>query len=168
MNFKARTLKKNGFSFGFGRGAQVGEDSFLEVEFTAQASTLGVSFSFGKLQALRSHQPSILEEKIARRLPSWQRSGVVSQQRLWLRRFDSLVKCSPKLRFEPGSFLFLVCFCIAFDLSFGVGRHYHSDWFGSEMQRRVFNNFIFYSEFSHIFQAAIFSRIKPSRHRNEQ
>ena len=31
MNFKARTLKKNSFIFGFGRGAQVGEASFLEV-----------------------------------------------------------------------------------------------------------------------------------------
>ena len=31
MNFKARTLKKNSFIFGFGRGAQVGETSFLEV-----------------------------------------------------------------------------------------------------------------------------------------
>ena len=31
MNFKARTLKKNSFIFGFGRGAQVGEPSFLEV-----------------------------------------------------------------------------------------------------------------------------------------
>ena len=31
MNFKARTLKKNSFIFGIGRGAQVGEASFLEV-----------------------------------------------------------------------------------------------------------------------------------------
>ena len=31
MNLKARTLKKNSFIFGFGRGAQVGEASFLEV-----------------------------------------------------------------------------------------------------------------------------------------
>ena len=31
MNFKARTLKKNIFIFGFGRGAQVGKASFLEV-----------------------------------------------------------------------------------------------------------------------------------------
>ena len=47
-----------------------------------------------------------------RRLPSWQRFGVVSQQRLRLRRFDSLVKRSPKLRSEPVSFLFLFCFSI--------------------------------------------------------
>ena len=31
MNFKARTLKKNNFIFGFGRGAQVGKAPFLEV-----------------------------------------------------------------------------------------------------------------------------------------
>ena len=31
MNFKARTLTKNSSIFGFGRGAQVGEASFLEV-----------------------------------------------------------------------------------------------------------------------------------------
>ena len=31
INFKARTLKKNGFIFGFSRGAQVGEASFWEV-----------------------------------------------------------------------------------------------------------------------------------------
>ena len=62
MNFKPRTLKKNSFIFGFGRGAQVGEASFFGWEFTAQASTLGVSFLFGTLQALGSHQPSVLEE----------------------------------------------------------------------------------------------------------
>ena len=43
-----------------------------------------------------------------RRLHSRQRSGVVSQQRLRPRRFDSTVKRVPKLRFEPVSFLFLV------------------------------------------------------------
>ena len=47
-----------------------------------------------------------------RRLHSRQRSGVVSQQRLRPRRFDSIVKRVPKLRFEPVSFLFLVCFWI--------------------------------------------------------
>ena len=47
-----------------------------------------------------------------RRLHSRQRSGVVSQQRLRPRRFDSTVKRVPKLRFEPVSFLFLVCFWI--------------------------------------------------------
>ena len=48
-----------------------------------------------------------------RQLPSWQRSGVVSQQRLRLRRFDSLVKREPKPRFEHVShsyffFVFLI------------------------------------------------------------
>ena len=47
-----------------------------------------------------------------RRLHSRQRSGVVSQQRLRPRRFDSTVKRVPKLRFEPVSFLSLVCFSI--------------------------------------------------------
>ena len=69
----------------------------------------------GALEALGSHQASIWEEgeefydmrnKIVRRLPSWQRSGVVSQQRLRLRRLP-LVKRVRKLRFEPVSFLFL-------------------------------------------------------------
>ena len=49
-----------------------------------------------------------------RRLPSWQRSGVVSQQRLRFRRFDSLVKRAPKFRSEHVSFLFLVCFYIEY------------------------------------------------------
>jgi len=31
-------------------------------EFTAQVSTFGVSFVFGTLQALGSHQPSVLEK----------------------------------------------------------------------------------------------------------
>ena len=43
-----------------------------------------------------------MRNKIVRRLPSWQRSGVVSQQRLRLRRL-TLVKHVPKLRSEPVS-----------------------------------------------------------------
>ena len=62
MNFKARTLKKNSFILGFGRGAQVWESFIFGSEFTAQASTLGVSFLFGMLQTLGSHQPTVLEE----------------------------------------------------------------------------------------------------------
>ena len=54
-----------------------------------------------------------MRSKIVRRLPSWQRSGVVSQQRLRLRRL-TLVKRIPKLRFESVSFLFLACFSEAF------------------------------------------------------
>ena len=44
MNLKACTFERLAFiSLGFGRGAQVGKTSLLEVEFiTAQASTLGV------------------------------------------------------------------------------------------------------------------------------
>ena len=44
MNFKACTFERLAFiSLGFGRGAQVGKTSLLEVNlYTAQASTLGV------------------------------------------------------------------------------------------------------------------------------
>ena len=93
------------------------ESFIVGSEFTAQASTLDVPFLFGTLQALGSHQPSVLEEdeafltmrsKIVRRLPSWQRSGVVSQQCLRLRRL-TLVNRVPKLRLEPVWFLFLAC-----------------------------------------------------------
>ena len=96
--------------------AQVGH-LHLGVNFGASVD-VGRIF-YGTLQALGSHQSSIWEEdeafydmrnKIVRRLPSWQRSGVVSQQRLRLGRFDSLVKRERKLRSEPVSFLFLVCF----------------------------------------------------------
>ena len=67
MSLKACTFERLAFiSLGFGRGAQVGKTSLLEVEFisTAQASTLGVLiFLFGTLQALGSHQnPRFLEE----------------------------------------------------------------------------------------------------------
>ena len=68
MNFKACTFERLAVSFlGFGRGAQVGETSLLEVEFImAQASTLGVFiFSFGTLQALASHNRRSLEEDAA-------------------------------------------------------------------------------------------------------
>ena len=47
-----------------------------------------------------------MRDKRERRQPSWQRSGVVSQQRLRLRRL-TFVKSVPKLRFEPVAFLFL-------------------------------------------------------------
>ena len=48
MNLKACTFERLAFiSLGFGRGAQVGKTSPLEVEFiTAQASTLGVFIFF--------------------------------------------------------------------------------------------------------------------------
>ena len=121
MNFKARTLKKNSFIFGFGRGAQVGEASFLEVNLRRKRRRWAYHFYLVRFRPWDPTNPRFwkktkhfltMRSKIVRRLPSWQRSGVVSQQRLRLRRFDSLVKRSPKLRFEPVSFLFLVCFSI--------------------------------------------------------
>ena len=112
MNVKACTFERLALiSLRFGRGAQVGKTSLLEVEFiTAQASTLGVfTFYFGTLQSAGSHQnPRFLEEddafflqctaKIVRRHTSRLVSGVVSQQRLLV----------PKLRFEP------IFFCLSF------------------------------------------------------
>ena len=99
MNFKARTWKKNSFIFGFGRGAQVGEALFLEVNLRRKRRCWAYHFLYGTRQALGSHQTSILEEdgaffltmrdKIVRRQPSWQWSDVVSQQCLRLRRFHS-------------------------------------------------------------------------------
>ena len=68
MNLKACTFERLAFiSLGFGRGAEVGKTSLLEVGFifTAQASTLGVfNFSCGTLQALGSDQnPSIFRRR---------------------------------------------------------------------------------------------------------
>ena len=66
MNLKACTFERLVFiSFGFGRGAQVGKTSLLEVEFIYGASVdVGrIYFLFGTLQALGSHQnPRYLEE----------------------------------------------------------------------------------------------------------
>ena len=45
MNFKARTLKKNSFNFGFGRGAQVGEASCLEVNLRRKRPRWAYHFS---------------------------------------------------------------------------------------------------------------------------
>ena len=47
-----------------------------------------------------------------RRLRSRQWSGVVSQQRLRPKRFDSAVKRVRKLKSEPFPFLFFVCFSV--------------------------------------------------------
>ena len=60
MNLKACTFERLAFiSLGFGRGAQVGKTSLLEVEFisTAQASTLGV-FNFFDLVRFRPWDPA--------------------------------------------------------------------------------------------------------------
>ena len=112
MKFEERSLKiefeeKRAF-FRVNRGAQVGKSSFGS-EFWRKrqrwiycllyASGPGIPPTFG------------LGRRLVRRLPSWQRPGVVSQQRLWVRRL-TLVNRVPKLRFEPVSFLFLACFSI--------------------------------------------------------
>ena len=119
MNFKARTLKKNSFIFGFGRGAQVGKASFLEVNLRRKRRRWAYHFYLVRFRPWDPTNPRFwkktehfltMRSKILRRLHFRQRSGVVSQQRLRLKRFDSLVKREPKLRFEPVSFLFLVCF----------------------------------------------------------
>ena len=71
MNLKACTFERLAFiSLGFGRGAQVGKTSLLEVEFisTAQASTLGV-FNIFHLVRFRPWDPAqtldLLEEDAA-------------------------------------------------------------------------------------------------------
>ena len=65
MNLKACTFERLAFiSLGFGRGAQVGKTSLLEVEFIYGASVdVGrIQFLFGTLQALGSNQnPRFLE-----------------------------------------------------------------------------------------------------------
>ena len=67
MNVKACTFERLGFiSLEFGRGAQVGKTSLLEVEFILRRKRRRWAysiFSFGTLQALGSNQNSrFLEE----------------------------------------------------------------------------------------------------------
>ena len=65
MNFKACTFERLILiSLVFGRVAQVGKTSFLEVNLYGASVDVGrIHFVFGTLEALRSHQnPSILEE----------------------------------------------------------------------------------------------------------
>ena len=65
MNLKACTFEKLAFiSLGFGRGAQVGKTSLLEVNLYGASVDVGrIHFLFGTLQALGSHQnPRYLEE----------------------------------------------------------------------------------------------------------
>ena len=125
MNFKACTFERLEFiPLGFGKGAQVGKTSLLEVEFI-----YGASVDVGRTQFFIWYtsgpgippKPAIFGRRrriflqyeaninLVRRHTSRQRSGVLSQQRLRPRRFDSTVKRVPKLRFERVSFLFLVC-----------------------------------------------------------
>ena len=124
MNFKACTRERPALiSLGFGRGAEVGKTSFLEVEFIYGASVDVARIHFfiwyasgpgippkpSTFGRRRSNYFLQCEAKIVRRHTSRQRSSVASQQRLRSIRFDSTVKRVPKLRFEPDSFLFLVC-----------------------------------------------------------
>ena len=65
MNLKVCTFERIPFiSLGFGRDAQVGKTSLLEVNTYGASIDVGrVRFSFGTLQALGSHQnPLSLEE----------------------------------------------------------------------------------------------------------
>ena len=79
---------------------------------------------------MESHQYSIQKkakhfidtrQRTVKRLPLWQRSGVVSQQLLRLRRL-TFVKRVPKSRFEFVSFLFLGCFSINCKTLVAVGK----------------------------------------------
>ena len=57
MNFKACTFERLALIFGFGRGAQVGKTSLLEVNLYGASVDVGrIHFLFGTLQALGSHQ----------------------------------------------------------------------------------------------------------------
>ena len=96
---------------------------FIWTWISAQTSTLGVSFLWsasgpGILTTLDLEEDKTFQcdmrNKIVRWQPSWQRSGVVSQQRLRLRRL-TLANRVPKLRFEPVSFSF-ACFYLMFNL----------------------------------------------------
>ena len=111
-------MKKSELFLGIGRGAQV-ENLHFEVNFGARVDVGRIFFGSPPTLDLEEGEAFYdMRNKIVRRLPSWQRSGVVSQQRLRLRRL-TLVSCVPKFRFEPVSFLFLACFSIQF-MSRGV------------------------------------------------
>ena len=77
-----------------------------------QPSTSGVFFDTSTFKKTK-HFESIRNE-IVRRLPSSQRHGIMSWQRLWLTAEVSLLsknQCSCcKIRFEPVSFIFVACF----------------------------------------------------------
>ena len=62
MNFKARTLKKNSFIFGFGRGAQVGKASFLEVNLRRKRRRWAYHFYLVRFRPWDPTKPSVLEE----------------------------------------------------------------------------------------------------------
>ena len=63
MNFKARTLKKNSLIFGFGRGAQVGEASFLEVNLRRKRRRWAYHFYLVRFRPWDpTNPPPVLEE----------------------------------------------------------------------------------------------------------
>ena len=109
---------------GVGRGAQVG-NLHLELNFGASVDVGRIFFWYasgpGIPPTLDSEEGEAfydMRNKIVRRLPSWEQSGVVSQQRLRLRRL-TLVKRVSKGRFEYVLFLFLACFPILY----GIGKN---------------------------------------------
>ena len=75
-----------------------------------RSSLLNVYLNYKfEISLLTSHLFFSLFTKIVRRHISRKRSGVASQQRFRPKIVDSTLKRVPKLRFEPVSFLFLVC-----------------------------------------------------------
>ena len=114
MNLKACSFERlASISLGFGRGALVGKTSLLEVEFILRRKRRRWPYSYfspGTLQALGSDQnPRSLEEDEAFFTMRRKYSETTHLLGSIPRRFDSTVKRVPKLRFEPVSFLFLVC-----------------------------------------------------------
>ena len=62
MNFEARTVKKNSFIFGFGRGAQVGKASFLEVNLRRKRRRWAYHFYLVRFRPWDPTNPRFLEE----------------------------------------------------------------------------------------------------------
>ena len=81
MNFKACTFERLALIFGFGRGAQVGKTSLLEVNLYGASVDVGrIHFLFGTLQALGSHQnPRYLEEDVA--FDAWSEGAPLFRQK---------------------------------------------------------------------------------------
>ena len=114
MNLKACTFERLAFiSLGFGRGAHVGKTSLLEVEFILRRKRRRWAYSFFFIWYASGPgiqpKPSIFGRRRCIFLTMRSEDSETTQQRLRPRRFDSTVKRVPKLRFEPVSFLFLVC-----------------------------------------------------------
>ena len=62
MNFRARTLKRNSFIFGFRRVAQVGEASFLEVNLWRNRRRWAYHFYLVCFRPWDPTKPLVLEE----------------------------------------------------------------------------------------------------------